>query len=526
MNLRLVFLYGLLIIFSGLICYDHADRIIYGVTDDLYHSYIMLQYKSGSITTAELFKIYLFEPLRQQRPLSGLFIGVHTVLGQSSIFMFYFLKFFYIVGFLFSFRLVLKRELKSENIVFIILLLSQIYPIAAGFYYSVIMWQMYWVFMLYFLHIYFLYSERLSAYILSGALFLLTILFNEYTAFFLPFVLYHIYFRMPKKNRLKKIIVAVVIPIIIAIVYRYYLVELIYGNMFKMENAVSKQSLSNFILYIVQTLKLFIVEIPILIINSVKNIVYYTWIDWLTVVLAVAMVAAIYRMKELSKLYIITKKDQLAVVAFFFLSFSFCAITSYKPILTGFNTRIFVMGIIIYPFLVLILVYAIKNISIRKFMISAIIMLSTITIISQKNAWIFSSEQTSTINNNFIQKNIDFSEIKNIIITDGSGDHDKEVISESYSFLPHPYTHKLDLKDFSVSVINLFNTQQKVGPLTYRSLYVNYQFNKDGMLEVNNAIIKYPFYFYNVPFNTVDKISNKEEMEMAIQQMIKRHKND
>lgn len=515
MDKKLVFLYILLAAFILILGYDYADRILLGGSDDITHIAYLKEFQKGGISTIDLFLHYMAEPARQQRPFSGLYIAANTFFGQHSVFAFYFLKCLYTFIFLASFRMLLKRETKNEYFIYFVLLFASLFPLGAGVYYVVIMWQMYWVLPIYFMHLYLLYNKNTLSYFFSGLLFLVCMLFNEYVVFLSPFVLYLIFIRIPSNKKILKFVLAFALPLILAFAYRYYLVDLIYGNTYKFDEKLMAITLENFIRFIATTLKFFSVYWMSMMKNSFVAMQFYQVWDYVALGISIVISVLIIRAPFFQKDYIIKKREIILVILMFFLTFSFCAITFYKPYITAFNTRIFCMGLFVYPIMMAVLVFAIKNVKLRKIFFLLTIVLSSITLISQKNAWIFTSEFNSKVASENILSTVDFSKSKTILIAADLSKYKQFVIEEpALSHMAPVFRIVRNIEEYpSVDQIILLPNSRNFMGYHYDRNQPNFYYQSPTTIRIRNRIFNYPFYIFDYDAKTVEIIQNKNELE-------------
>lgn len=506
-------LYFLLAAFILILTFDYAHRMLLGVSDDITHISLLEDYQNGLYSTSDVFKNYLTEPARQQRPLSGFFIAMNTVLGQHSVFAFYFIKFIYVVIFMISFRIFLRRETKDEFIIFLILLFSAIFPLGAGVYYVVIMWQMYWVLPIYFMHLYLLYNDDTRSFLLSGLLFLICMFFNEYVVFLAPFVLYLILVRIPTDKKVQKLILAFVIPIILAFIYRYYLVDIIYGNTYKFDEKLIAFTSDNFIRFIATTVKFLSVYWMSMMKNSFISIQFYTVWDYMVLLIAFAISSIIITLPFFKKTYIIKKKDIVLVILLFFLTFSFCAVTFYKPYISAFNTRIFCMGLFVFPIMATVIILAIKNIFLRQMVFFVLVMCSSITLISQKNAWLFASELNSKISGEELMKNADLSQSKTILIAADLKKYSQFVIEEPALSHLGPVYKMMHHKYVDIDEIKLLPSSGDFMGFKYDRNQPNFYYTSPETIRIRNRTFRYPFYIFDYDAKTIQLIVNKQALE-------------
>lgn len=524
----LFLLYLLFGVFVVLFSYDYANSIVWGLVDDIAHANILQEYKDGLLSTKDLFNYYLSVPNRHQRPLSGFYIAAHTYLGQYNLFTFYFIKTIYVIVFLLFFRKFLLNETKNEYIIFFILFLSQVFPLTAATYFSVIMWQMYWVFTLYFIHLSLLYKNTWQAFLASGFMFLLCLLFNEYVGFFAPFALYLIFFRIPSSKKWLKFALAFILPLIIIFIYRYYFVDLIFTNKYKMDENVAVLSSKNIIQFIVITIKFFTVYTFELIKNSIINIKFYSVIDFILLTVVGAISYLLLKSKVFSESILVKKKDLLLAICLYLLIFSFCAVTYYKPFIGGYNSRIFTLGIFAYPILVVTTTFFIKNIKTRKIFAIAILLLSSISIISQKNAWISASELSDEIISHSTIKNLDLSQSKTIFFN-FEGNKLKEarakfVVDEPFmGFIPELIYHKYGIKGISAAPINFKESNREIFGISYDKSYPNFYFEEGNTIRIGNDHFQYPFYIYNYSGDQLTLIKDENQLK-AFQKKIQNTK--
>lgn len=429
MNSNQKLLYFFIILFTVIFCYDHSSRIVIGLVDDITHVALLTKLQDGIMSTSDVFMKYLNEPVRQQRPLSGFFIASNTWLGQHSIFTFYFLQAIYIVLFLLSFRWLLKNELKNEYQIIMILFVSMIYPFGAGFYFFTIMWQMYWVFILYFLHLGLLYRSKNWQFALSGFFFFLCLMFNEYIGFIFPISIFLIFFRIPSEKKWTKFILAFIAPILLIAIYRYYLVDLIYNNKFKFDQQSILISKNNTIRFFSTIVKTFTVYSWTLFKNSFINIKFYGILDYILLLISACISYLLVRGKAFVGERISTKNLVYILIAYS-LCFSFCMITPYKPVLSGYSIRIFCLGVPVFATLAVAITFYIKNIKFRKIFFIGTLMACSVVFISEKNAWIYASQLNDKIINSPIAKSIDFRKSKTILFSVDKSKHPQFVIEE------------------------------------------------------------------------------------------------
>lgn len=514
-NRLLPVLYLMLAAFTVLMSWDHASRIVYGVSDDITHVKTLQDFQNGLMSTKDLFLHYLTEPARQQRPLSGLFIATHTYLGQQSVFAFYFIRFIYVAIFMMSFRFLLKQETKDELLIFLLLFLSTIYPLGSGVYFIVIMWQMYWVFTFYFLHLALLYKKSPYLHLLSGMMFLVCLLFNEYVVFLTPFVLYLIFFRIQNPHKLRKLLLSVALPFILVFVYRYFLVDRIYGNTYKFDDATFAPTVQNFIRYIATTIKFFSVYNLNLVFKAFRNIQYYNLADVILLFLSMVICILLTRSPLFVRNFSIRRRDIFLAFLFYLLTFSFCAFTFYKPYVNGFNTRIFSLGLFVFPVVTVVFFFYIRKITARKIFFILFTFICSVTVVSQKNGWIYASQLNEKMVKKSKIESIDLRKSKTLLISWDQSRYPGFVIDEPSATHLAPFYHleHSGLPAISVDEIILKPHNSSLLGFEYDHFQPNFYYLDETKIRVRNRPFSYPFYIYQFESDKLNFIENQQQLE-------------
>lgn len=514
MDKKLILLYFLLATFTVLLSFDYADRLIIGVSDDITHVKILEDYQKGITSTFDVFHHYLTEPARYQRPVSGVYAAVQTVLGKPNIFMFFFLRFLYTFTFFAYFRMLLKREIKDEYFIFALLFLSGIVPIAGAVYFQFCMWHIFLMLSVYCLHLDLLYRKKPVWHFLSGLMFVLASMFTEYALFMVPFVAYLIFFQIPSSNSIRKFFLAVVLPLIFIVIYRYILVDWMFGNPEKFDEARFAFTIENFIRYLATTVKLFIFYIPNLLWKSLLAVRFYTFTDGVLFMIASAVTIILLQSKFLEKNYRITLKHVALTFLLFLVSFSFCAVTFYKPYVGGFNTRIFSLSIFVFPVSVGVITFFIRNIALRKIIFSVVLLISTITLLSQKNAWVFASE----LNEKFISSeklaNVDLSKSNTVLISYEQEKYPQFVVEEPANshLIPYYHIYHQNRKPIDLYDISLKPKSGKFWGIEYDRNTENFYYINGQKIKIFNREFNYPFYIYQYETDKLDLIGNQQHL--------------
>lgn len=186
------------------------------------------------------------------------------------------------------------------------------------------------------------------------------------------------------------------------------------------------------------------------------------------------------------------------------------------------------MGIFAYPILVVTTTFFIKNIKTRKIFAIAILLLSSISIISQKNAWISASELSDEIISHSTIKNLDLSQSKTIFFN-FEGNKLKEarakfVVDEPFmGFIPELIYHKYGIKGISAAPINFKESNREIFGISYDKSYPNFYFEEGNTIRIGNDHFQYPFYIYNYSGDQLTLIKDENQLK-AFQKKIQNTK--
>lgn len=496
------------------------------LADDLSHYTDTIKLKNGEMTTLDVFSDLFNDPNRYTRPMSPIVLGTMMVLSQYASFLFFSWGILFIIPVYLLYKII-NKYFGNEWIAVLVSILVLLFPLSSSNHFSPVMQSVQSVVFAFVLSCYLSDRKSVYNYLIIGGLSTFSLLLYELNLFLFPVLMFLIWINNKEKKYLK-IFLSTILPIILAFVYKIYLVKIIYPSYFNYSSSKIYLGMDKIGGNIIAFIKLFFLDYPYITYKSIMMIKAYSILDFILLLLgtiiSITLSLKIKAKHKISNIYLIVS------ILFFLLTIFVFFISQYPAVAFGFENRILLwvrfssmllLGIFLYSLLYWSREKRELNFIVRSTL--CLILFSFYTsIISQKKSWILASRYNENIiiniTNNFRenQENTqvlyikDSNKIKYFVTDEGTLRADYEIKAALKLYSKNSNFNPKNILFFNPTHYSLYrigNIELNKRPKT------EYKLTKNG-IEIGEKYFSYPFFIYDERDNSIIKVNNQQDFKI------------
>lgn len=325
---------------------------------------------------------FIDQAIMTSRPISAFIYGSIIYLTQIFSIKFYFINYIFFLGSIIAVYSCTKKFLK-ENVAIITSIIYTLLPIGSSIVFSPIMMNSNLATILFCGAIYFSIKKQLGYLILSASLFVASILSYE---IFIPLI-FLFYFTLQISNLRKIIFIA--FTLLSIFIYREFIEVNIFDNHFHRDQKLNFLDFNRNVDVITTAIKMHY-NILLSLAKSIRALQFFSLIDYILLLLFISLLVKFINRVNLDLK--ISNQNLLIILLCLISTFSIFILSSYLPNAYGFDNRNLGAMRLFYAILITTLILKIPSQKIKKYLLTSVFILLTISTISIKNAWIFADK--------------------------------------------------------------------------------------------------------------------------------------
>ncbi|MDO5614823.1 MAG: hypothetical protein Q4G16_01440 [Cruoricaptor ignavus] len=489
---------------------------------------------SGGGFLVDSIGFHFYTPLEKQfadpnihsRPLAGF---LKTWLSYFSYNRYVLIAIFSIVNLLtyFIFYIVLVKTGIAKTQSLLITLLSFIFVYSTSTMFSPVMVVSSVPIAILFVAIYFIHKNKNWAYFVAGILLFITTLIYEINLFLLPVLMFLFFQKNSFKDLIYRGVFVLIMPVILMFLFKNYLAYFIFDGYGAYTDNKTVISIKNILDAFVSIFKTYCLDTIFILKRGISNISHFNGSDCILGLLMVVISVLVYKIPN-HKFLKITITQILLFIILFILSHGIFFVSTYKANAYDFENRVlglprFSWALLMFAFFSLLIKSKFGNIF--KLIFSVLILSFGLTLISQKNAWLYADTFNEKLVKSFINiypKNplsnrffiqYDKSKVNNYLVNDEplpAVDYEFSGLLKFYKFTDYNKIKvtKYQPKDYNIDY--LFGRK------------LNKRFKSEIKLKESypneKKVIEFPFYLYNYNENKLFLINDESDYNKIIKQ--------
>ncbi len=505
---------------------DFSIKSLLPLADDIITYNTTQKLISGELSNADIWDKYLHEKGRNVRPLSGVYMALFVSLSGflGSVQLLFFISSSLFITMLFLLQKYLRKFYTNTPVFYILFLVSLIiYPFSSSTLFSPMLSMVSWLWILYIFSLYLTTINKWWAIILSGFLTLLSFLTVEY---FIPLLIFNFFFILhyQKKQKLLKVLVAVLLPALFFLLYRSKIAPILYPDFYDYTSeriAINFESIMNVFIGIFKT---YFLDYIYVIQRAFIAIQYFQWVDYFLIVLMLSILSLLYQQKFSFKS--ISKKQWGLIILFNISTFAIFFVSNYKPSIFGFYNR--TMGLpriansLLWVAAIAFVFQYFKNHLIRKVTKVLVLLfmgINTIVLIAQKNEWVYAGKYNDKLGQS-LMNSVNSKDNLNILIS-YDNHNDSHFVTHSPTFNHnYEYLNYFDIHDQDYYKCKSINTNTYsyycIFDIPINTFNKTTPFFKKDSFMIDDRKYSIPLYIYKYENHSLKLYKTKQEFKKEI----------